>query len=136
MAKCVGYIINLLLLCIMLSFIIYGILTFSACFFHLFGTYYFLQVNHQPFLAIMITSILLNSMATVIRVPANMFLGRGLSVVYMEMLYVFLLYIATTLYSLFIRNENVPVHTYVIAGIIFGLFILNDYLSQTAAPIA
>lgn len=121
---------------VMLSFIIYVIFTFSACFFHLFGTYYYLQVNHQPFLAIMIISILLNSMATVIRVPANMFLGRGLSVVYKEMLYVFLLYIATMLYSLFIRKENVPIHTYVIAWLIFGLFILNDYLSQTAAPIA
>jgi len=104
----------------MLSFLLYGLLTFSACFFHLFGTYYFLQAIHkQTFLAIMVTSIGLNAMATIIRVPANMFLGRGLSVVYMEMLYLFLLFIATASYSIFI-----------IAGLMFGLVIINDYLSQ------
>jgi hypothetical protein len=69
-------------------------------------------------------------MATIIRVPANMFLGQGLSVVYMEMLYVFLLFIAMTIYSLLIIKETLPVHTYIIAGLMFGLFILNDYLSK------
>ncbi len=115
----------------MLSFLLYGILTFSACFFHLFGTYYFLQAIHkQSFLAIMVTSIALNAMATIIRVPANMFLGRGLSVVYMEMLYLFLLFIATASYSIFIQKEQVPIHTYIIAGLMFGLVIINDYMSQ------
>jgi hypothetical protein len=74
-------------------------------------------------------------MATIIRVPNNLFLGKGLSVVYMEMLYVFLLFIATTLYSAFIRNENVHTHTYVIAGLMFGLFIVNEYLSQKSMQI-
>lgn len=115
----------------MLSFIIYSILTFSACLFHLFGTYYFLQSSqNQTFFNIMIISIFLNSFATIIRVPNNLFLGKGLSVVYMEMLYVFLLFIATTLYSTIILNENVHTHTYVIAGLMFGLFIVNEYLSQ------
>jgi len=119
------------------SFLIYSLLTFSACLFHLFGTYYFLQViGNKTFFAILLTSILLNSMATIIRVPSNMFLGRGMSVVYMEMLYVFLLYIATTLYSRFIQNEQVPIHTYIIAGLMFGLFILNDYLSPPVVQIA
>jgi hypothetical protein len=45
-------------------------------------------------------------------------------------LYVFLLFIATTLYSTIILNENVHTHTYVIAGLMFGLFIVNEYLSQ------
>ena len=120
----------------MLSFIIYSILTFTACIFHLVGTYYFLQSSrNQTFLNIMVISILLNSMATIIRVPNNLFLGKGLSVVYMEMLYVFLLFIATTLYSVIIQNENVHTHTYVIAGLMFGLFILNDYLSQKSSKI-
>lgn len=120
----------------MLSFLIFGILTFSACLFHIFGTYYFLQsAQTHTFLAIMITSILLNSVATIIRVPTNMFLGRGLPVVYIEMLYVFLLFIATTLYSVFIQKENVPTHTYIIAAIMFGLFIINEYLSQNVVSV-
>ena len=116
----------------MLLFTIYCVLTFSACLFHLFGTYYFLQsVQTQTFIHILMVSIALNSMATIIRVPANVFLGQGLSVIYMEMLYVFLLFIATTLYSIVIQKEHVQYHTYVIAGLMFGLFILNDSLSQT-----
>ena len=120
----------------MLWFAIYSILTFSACLFHLFGTYYFLQSSqNQTFLNIMIISILLNSMATIIRVPNNLFLGKGLSVVYMEMLYVFLLFIATTMYSKIILNENVPIHTHIIAGLMFGLFIVNEYLSKKCTQI-
>lgn len=119
------------------SILIYIVLTFSACFFHLFGTYYFLQaVNHKSFIAILITSILLNSMATIIRVPTNIFLGRDMSVVYMEMVYVFLLYIAIILYSRFIQKELVSLHTYIIAGLMFGLMILNEYLSQSVIQIA
>lgn len=120
----------------MIWFIIYSILTFSACLFHLFGTYYFLQSGqNQTFLRVMITSILLNSMATIIRVPNNLFLGKGLSVIYMEMLYVFLLFIATTMYSKIILNENVPIHTHIIAGLMFGLFIVNEYLSQRTTQV-
>jgi uncharacterized protein (DUF486 family) len=115
-------------------FIIYCLLTFSACLFHLFGTYYFLDsIPSQTFLSLMITSISLNAIATVIRVPSNKFLGKGLSVVYMEMLYVFLLFIALMLYSLYIRHEPVHLHTYIIAGLMFGLFILNDYLTQNTS---
>ena len=115
----------------MISFIIYCLLTFSAGLFHLFGTYYFLySTNNLPFVYMLLTSIIINVMATIIRVPANMFLGQGLSVVYMEMLYVFLLFIAMTIYSLLIIKETLPVHTYIIAGLMFGLFMLNDYLSK------
>jgi len=64
-----------------------------------------------------------------------MFLGRGLPVVYIEMLYVFLLFIATTVYSVFIQKENVPIHTYIIAAIMFGLFIINEYLSQNVVSV-
>jgi hypothetical protein len=53
----------------------------------------------------------------------------------MEMLYVFLLFIALILYSLYIRQEKLHLHTYIIAGIMFGLFILNDYLTQTSSII-
>lgn len=120
----------------MLQFIIYSILTFSACLFHLIGTYYFLNaIPNQSFLSLMLISIGLNSMATIIRVPSNKFLGQGLSVVFMEMLYVFLLFISLILYSLYIRQEKLHLHTYIIAGIMFGLFILNDYLTQTSSII-
>ena len=120
----------------MLQFIIYSILTFSACLFHLFGTYYFLDaIPNQSFLSLMLISIGLNSIATVIRVPSNKFLGQGLSVVFMEMLYVFLLFIALILYSVYIRQEKLHLHTYIIAGIMFGLFILNDYLTPTSSTI-
>lgn len=124
------------ILYIMLQFILYSILTFSAALFHLFGTYYFLHsIPNQSFLSLMLISIGLNSMATIIRVPSNKFLGQGLSVVFMEMLYVFLLFISLILYSLYIRQEKLHLHTYIIAGIMFGLFILNDYLTQTSSTI-
>lgn len=114
-------------------FILYCILTFSACLFHLFGTYYFLEsIPNQTFLSLMLISICLNAVATLIRVPSNKFLGKGLSVVFMEMLYVFLLFIALILYSVYIRHESVHLHTYIIAGIMFGLFVLNDYLTPAA----
>jgi hypothetical protein len=48
----------------------------------------------------------------------------------MEMLYLFLLFIATASYSIFIQKEQVPIHTYIIAGLMFGLVMINDYLSQ------
>ena len=108
----------------MLQFIIYSILTFSACLFHLFGTYYFLDaIPNQSFLSLMLISIGLNSMATVIRVPSNKFLGQGLSVVFMEMLYVFLLFIALILYSVYIRQEKLHLHTYIVLQVIHILFL-------------
>lgn len=115
----------------MFRFAIYCSLTFIACMFHLTGTYYFLHAAmHKTFLAILATSISLNAVATIIRVPANMYLGEGLTLVYMEMLYVFLLFLATMIYSVFILHEQVELHTYIIAGLIFGLFIMNKQLSM------
>lgn len=113
------------------KFPLYIIFTFIACFFHLFGTYFFLlSEKDENFAAVIIISILIGAMASVIRIPTNAYLGDGLSVVYMEMIYLFLLFLATILYTIFIAKEYVPLHTYIISATIVGLLLLNQYMKK------
>ncbi len=113
------------------KFPLYLLLTFIACFFHLFGTYFFLlSEKGENFAAIILISILIGAMASVIRIPTNAYLGEGLSVIYMEMIYLFLLFVATIVYTIFISKEQVPLHSYIIAAMIVGLLLLNDYMKN------
>lgn len=113
------------------KFPLYVIFTFIACFFHLFGTYFFLlSEKDENFAAVIIISILIGAMASVIRIPTNAYLGDGLSVVDMEMIYLFLLFLATILYTIFIAKEYVPLHTYIISATIVGLLLLNQYMKK------
>jgi hypothetical protein len=113
------------------KFPLYFLFTFIACFFHLFGTYFFLlSEKGENFAAVIFISILIGAMASVIRIPTNAFLGEGLSVVYMEMIYLFLLFLATIIYTKFIAKEHVQLHTYVILATIISLLLLNEYMKN------
>ena len=114
------------------SFILYIILTAIACVFHIIGTYFYklYDNNVSNFPKIFILSIIFGAFASIIRVPTNIFLGKKLNVVFMEVLYLFLLFITTTLYSSWILNEKIKIHTYIIVAVIISLIVLNDYLSN------
>jgi hypothetical protein len=113
------------------TFLLYILLTFIACLVHLVGTYYFiLSEKGLNFDVILSSSILIGAMASIIRIPTNAYLGKGFSVVYMETMYLFLLFLATIAYSLYIEKESVPLHTYVISAIIVGLLALNNYIGK------
>lgn len=115
----------------MFRFMLFGLLTLLACIFHLLGTYFYkLFDKGDNFFWVFIISIVFGAMASIIRVPTNKYLGQNLSVVFMETFYLFLLFVTMTLYSVFIVKEKVFLHTYVIAGFIVGLLMLNDYLSS------
>ena len=113
------------------TFPLYLVFTLLACFFHLFGTYFFLlSEKGENFAAVILISVLIGAMASVIRIPTNAYLGVGLSVVYMEMIYLSLLFLATIIYTKFIAKDHVPLHTYIIFTIITGLLLLNEYLKK------
>lgn len=113
------------------TFPLYLVFTLLACFFHLFGTYFFLlSEKGENFAAVILISVLIGAMASVIRIPTNAYLGVGLSVAYMEMIYLTLLFLATIIYTKFIAKDHVPLHTYIIFTIITGLLLLNEYLKK------
>lgn len=112
------------------SFLLYAFLTAIGCVFHIVGTYFFKLDKSNEFPKIYALSILLGMIASMIRVPTNMFLGSQYSVVFMEIFYLFLLFVATTIYSKWILNENIQIHTYIIFAMIIGLFMMNTYLDQ------
>lgn len=112
------------------KFLFYCVIIFISCIFYLLGIYYYeLPDNNENITIILINSILLGTIASLIRIPANKFLGQDLNVVYMEMLYLFLLFLALLLYTEFFDKKKVHLHTYIIGGCIISLIALNDYLS-------
>ena len=113
------------------TYILYVLFTFIACLVHLIGTYFFLLFdNGSNFGIILASSILIGALASIIRIPTNAYLGKGLSVVYMETLYLFLLFLATICYTLFVIKESVPLHTYIISAIVICLLALNHHLGK------
>lgn len=114
-----------------LKFLLYSLITFVACMFYLSGMYYYeLHDNRSNIAIVLFNGILFGSIASLIRISNNMFLGKEFSVLYMEMLYLFLLFFATIMYTVYFTNDRVHTHTYIIATGIIGLLITNHYLNM------
>jgi len=113
-----------------LKFVLYIFVTFIACMFYLLGTYYYeLPDDNTSFSIVLINSLLFGVIASVLRISNNKFLGEELSVLYMEILYLCLLFLATILYTIFLTKEHVHTHTYLIFSAIVGLLIINNLLN-------
>lgn len=114
-----------------LKFLLYIFVTFIACIFYLLGTYYYeLPDDNTSFSIVLINSLLFGVIASVLRISNNKFLGDELSVLYMEILYVCLLFFATILYSIFLTKDKIHTHTYIIFSAIVGLLITNHLLNK------
>ena len=114
-----------------LKFLLYIFVTFIACVFYLLGTYYYeLPDDNANFSIVLINSLLFGIIASILRISNNKFLGDELSVLYMEILYVCLLFFATILYTIFLTKDQINTHTYIIFSIIVILLILNHLLNK------
>jgi len=114
-----------------LKFLLYIFVTFIACIFYLLGTYYYeLPDDNTSFSIVLINSLLFGLIASVLRISNNKILGDELSVLYMEILYVCLLFFATILYSIFLTKDQIHTHTYIIFSAIVGLLIANHVLNK------
>ena len=114
-----------------LKFLLYIFVTFIACIFYLLGTYYYeLPDDNTSFSIVLINSLLFGVIAAILRISNNKFLGDELSVLYMEILYVCLLFFATILYSIFLTKDKIHTHTYLIFSAIVVLLITNHLLNK------
>lgn len=103
-----------------------------SCIFYILGTYYFKYgiKNNIKFKYIYITSIIFGLMSYSIKVPLFYYFLKDISILLINAYFLIIVFILTTLYSKFILNEKVFIHTYIILFVIILLLILNSYLNH------
>ena len=113
---------------ILYSIFIIGILI-SASFYTL-GSYFFRlgEKYNMKFINIYILSILFGLMSYLIKIPTFYYVGKKISVMIINIIFLVTTFILVILYSKFILNENIPIHTYIILTLIILLIILNHIL--------
>ena len=104
---------------------------FSALFYSI-GSYYFRYgyMNKIKFKYIFIISIICGIISYLIKIPVFYFLGKNMTIMYINILFLVISFLIITLYSKFILNETINIHTYIIFTIIVILIVLNNYLSS------
>jgi hypothetical protein len=117
---------NIILYCL---FII-GIL-FSASFYTL-GSYFFRlgEKYNMKFIYIYILSIICGILSYSVKVPIFYYIGKKMNVMLINIIFLITVFIVVTLYSKFILNEIIPLHTYIILTLIILLIILNHFLDN------
>ena len=103
-----------------------------SCTFYILGTYYFKYgiKNNIEFKYIYITSIIFGIMSYMIKVPVFYYLIKDVNILLINAYFLVIVFILTTLYSKFILNEKIFIHTYIILFFIILLLILNNYLTS------
>jgi len=115
---------------ILYSLFIIGVLLSS--FFYTFGSYFFRlgEKYNIKFIYIYIISIICGILSYSVKVPLFYYIGKKMSVMIINIIFLIAVFISTTLYSKFILNEVIPLHTYIIITLIILLIILNHYLDN------
>lgn len=98
------------------------------------ASYYFRygDKHNQSFPYIFFVSIIFGIISYSIKVPVLYFFGKNMSVMLLNIIILITIFITVTLYSYFILNEHISMHTYIIITIIILLIILNNWLDFRA----
>ncbi len=100
--------------------------------FYTLASYYFRigESRNIKFIYIYIISIFLGLMSYSIKIPIFYYFGKQFSIMIINTIYLIVTFILVTLYSKFVLEENIPIHTYLIIFLIVLLIILNDILNK------
>ena len=103
-----------------------------SCTFYTLGTYYFKFGidNNIKFKYIYIISIIFGIMSYVIKIPLFYYFLKDINIILINTFFLLITFILITLYSKFILNEKIFLHTYIILFFIVLLIILNNYLNN------
>lgn len=109
---------------------IIGILLSAS--FYTFGSYFFRlgEKYNIKFIYIYIISIIFGILSYSVKVPVFYYIGKKMSVMLINIIFLIIVFIVTILYSKFILNEIIPLHTYIILILIFLLIIINHILDN------
>ncbi len=109
-------------------FLVIGI-TISSIFYTL-ASYSFRigEYNNINFIKVFIISILFGTISYAIKIPVFHYLGRDLSIMIINIIFLVITFIMVTLFSKFILNENIPIYTYIIIILVVSLIVLNNIL--------
>lgn len=109
-----------------------GIILYSIT--YVFGSYYFrlgIQ-NKKSFSHIFLVSIIIGLVSFLIKIPIFYFYATNMNIIILHVITTSIIFITAVLYSYFILNENIPLHTYIIIFLIIFLIILNNWLDFRA----
>lgn len=106
--------------------------TIFASIFYTLASYYFRigEQNKIKFIYIYIISIFLGLISYGIKIPIFYYLGKNMNIMIINGLYLIITFIFVTLFSKFILDEKIPIHTYLILILIVLLIVLNDILDK------
>lgn len=109
-----------------------GIILYSIT--YVFGSYYFrLDIeNKKSFSHIFFVSIIIGLVSFLIKIPIFYFYATNMNIIILHVITTSIIFITAVLYSYFILNENIPLHTYIIIFLIIFLIILNNWLDFIA----
>jgi hypothetical protein len=105
---------------------------FLGSFFYTFGSYYFryAEANNIKFTYIFIVSLFLGMISYSIKIPIFYYFGKELNVFFINTVFLVTVFISVILYSKFVLNEKIEIHTYIICTLILLLLITNNILSN------
>jgi hypothetical protein len=112
-----------------------GIILYSIT--YVFGSYYFRLgiLNKESFLYIFLVSIIIGLVSFSIKIPIFYFYATNMNIIILHVITTSIIFITAILYSYFILNENIPLHTYIIVCSIILLIILNNWLDFRAGKV-
>lgn len=115
-----------------LLYILFIIGVILSSIFYTLGSYYFRigEARNIKFIYIYIISICLALISYLIKVPIFYYLAKDMSIMVINIIFIIAAFIAVTLYSKFILDEKIPVHTYLIIILVILLILLNNVLGN------
>jgi len=101
-----------------------------AAIFYILASYYFRygEYHNIQFQYIFIISVCLGIISYMIKIPIFYYLGKDLSVMVINIIFLIIAFILVILYSKFILREVIPMYTYIIIVMIVLLILLNHFL--------
>ena len=113
--------------------VLYGLfiigIILSSIFYTLASYYFrFADDNNIKFKYIFIISIILGIISYSIKIPTFYYFAKNINIMFINIIYLVITFIFVTLYSKFILNEQIKLHTYIIIILVVLLIILNGLL--------
>ena len=101
-----------------------------ASIFYVIASYYFRygEKLNETFLKIFLISLLFGLLTIIVKIPFFYFFGKDISVMVIHIIFLIISFIIVILYSRFILNEEIKLHTYIILILIVLLILLNHFL--------
>jgi hypothetical protein len=101
-----------------------------AAIFYILASYYFRygEYHNIQFQYIFIISVCLGIISYMIKIPIFYYLGKDLSIMVINIIFLIIAFILVVLYSKFILHEIIPIYTYTIIVMIVLLILLNQLL--------